>query len=251
MRLLHVKKKKLEDYIGQETPKYAILSHCWRPKGDEILYEDVEYAEPELWQEKKRGAAEKVIKACEEADFLGIEYIWIDTCCIDKRSSSELSEAINSMFLWYRKAEKCLAFLDDVEATGEIGGSKWFTRGWTLQELIAPDNVRFYSKEWSYIGDRFSMAKEISDITRIDEVVLRHGHNSDVTPDWDDHVWAYLQEMYYGCPCGIRAYDDDILRGVLQTFSIASIMSWAAHRKTSREEDIAYCLSMQALAIYD
>ncbi|KAI0506537.1 heterokaryon incompatibility protein-domain-containing protein [Xylaria bambusicola] len=240
MRLLHVKDKKLKDFIGQSIPQYVILSHCWRPRGDEILYEDVVYSEPKIWKKKKKKAAEKVIKACAVASHLGYEYVWIDTCCIDKRSSSELSEAINSMYLWYRNSDKCIAFLDDIKVLEDIGKSRWFTRGWTLQELIAPDNVRFYNKDWSYIGDRFAMAKTISGITRIDEVVLRHGHNPELE-NWDDHNY-WEDGVHHICNCGINSFDSDRLRGVLETFSVATIMSWAAGRETSREEDIAYCL---------
>ncbi|KAI0907252.1 hypothetical protein F4823DRAFT_603552 [Ustulina deusta] len=241
MRLLHVKEKKLKDFFTRDIPNYAILSHCWRHGPNEILYEDIEYLEPKIWQDKKKGAAEKVLRACAEADKLGYEYIWIDTCCIDKRSSSELSEAINSMFLWYRNSGKCIAFLDDINGLDELGSSRWFKRGWTLQELIAPDNVWFYNKDWSFIGDRFSMAKELSTITRIDDVVLRHGHEPELA-NWDDHSYRGDEIGVYGCYCGISTYDPDTLRSLLETFSIASIMSWAAYRETSREEDIAYCL---------
>ncbi|GAW13647.1 hypothetical protein ANO14919_030350 [Xylariales sp. No.14919] len=240
MRLLDVRKKKLIDFSTQQVPKYAILSHCWRYGLDEILYEDVEYSELEVWQSKKKGAAEKVIKACAEAEKLECDYIWIDTCCIDKRSSAELSEAINSMFSWYRQAGKCLAFLDDINGLDDLGSSRWFTRGWTLQELIAPDNVRFYNKDWSFVCDRFSMFEKLSDITGVDEMVLRHGHEPELS-NWDDHVHE-LEIHEYQCTCGIRGYDSDKLRGVLDTFSVATIMSWAAGRTTSREEDTAYCL---------
>ncbi|KAI0814169.1 heterokaryon incompatibility protein-domain-containing protein [Xylaria sp. FL0064] len=236
----------LEDFIEPNIPEYAILSHCWRPQLDEILYEDVEFSKsPGDWRDKKKGAAEKVVKACAEADRLGFEYIWIDTCCIDKRSSAELSEAINSMFSWYRNSGKCIAFLDDIMGYDDLGldelvTSRWFMRDWTLQELIAPDNVWFYNKEWSFIGDRFSMAKLLSTITGIDEVVLRHGHEPE-RENWDDHHYID-RTVHYDCYCDISSFDKDILRGVLNTFSVATIMSWAAERKTTREEDLAYCL---------
>ncbi|KAI1427645.1 heterokaryon incompatibility protein-domain-containing protein [Xylaria sp. FL1777] len=240
MRLLHVKKKKLEDFSTRDIPNYVILSHCWRSGHNEIIYEDVEYSQPESWKDKKKEAAEKVLNACAEADKLGYEYVWIDTCCIDKRSSSELSEAINSMFSWYRNSARCIAFLDDVDNLDQLDSSRWFTRGWTLQELIAPDNVWFYNKNWSYIGDRFSMAKRLSVLTRIDEVILRHGHEPELT-NWDDHI-CEDRGYDFTCYCGIDYFDNDRLRGILDTYSVAGIMSWAADRQTSREEDIAYCL---------
>jgi hypothetical protein len=200
-----------------------------------------------IWQKKKKLAATKVNNTCAVAYKLGYDYVWIDTCCIDKRSSSELSEAINSMFLWYRQASKCLAFLDDVDGIDDLGASRWFTRGWTLQELIAPDNIWFYNKDWSFISDRFSMVKELSVITGIDDVVLRHGHEPELA-NWDHHDYHPDGIGEYMCRCGIRCFDSDRLRGVLDTFSIATIMSWAANRGTSREEDTAYCLSTKSRA---
>ncbi|KAI3325784.1 hypothetical protein HD806DRAFT_491211 [Xylariaceae sp. AK1471] len=241
MRLLHVHTLKLTDFSTQKAPKYAILSHCWRYGLNEILYEDVEYSEPQIWQNKKEQAATKVINTCAVACEFGYDYVWIDTCCIDKRSSSELSEAINSMFLWYRQAGKCFAFLDDVHGFDDLGSSRWFTRGWTLQELIAPDNVWFYNKDWAFISDRFSMVEELSAITGIDEVVLRHGHEPELV-NWASHDYRDYGMGEYQCPCGINCYDSDRLRGLLDTLSIATIMSWAAKRTTSREEDTAYCL---------
>ncbi|KAI1277365.1 heterokaryon incompatibility protein-domain-containing protein [Xylaria sp. FL0933] len=248
MRLLHVKTQTLKEFSPDCVPKYAILSHCWKHGENgpiEILYEDVESSRPTNWRSEKKEAAQKVLKACAEADRLGYEWIWIDTCCIDKRSSAELSEAINSMFSWYRNSGKCIAFLDDIMGYDDLGldeliTSRWFMRGWTLQELIAPDNVWFYNKEWSFIGDRFSMAKLLSTITGIDEVVLRHGHEPE-RENWDDHHYID-RTVHYDCYCHISSFDKDILRGVLDTFSVATIMSWAAERKTTREEDLAYCL---------
>ncbi|KAI0486705.1 heterokaryon incompatibility protein-domain-containing protein [Xylaria cf. heliscus] len=213
MRLLHVNTLKLTDFSAEYTPEYAILSHCWRNGPNEILYEDVEFLSPYNWRQRKKQAAEKVVKACELAHGLGYRYIWIDTCCIDKRSSSELSEAINSMYLWYSQAATCVAFLDDVSGPHDLRWSRWFTRGWTLQELIAPDNLWFYNKDWYCIGDRFSMAKELSVITRINTVVLRHGHGLDPV-HWEDGHW---NPTLTGGRC-------------------------ASRRETAREEDMAYCL---------
>ncbi|KAI0399955.1 heterokaryon incompatibility protein-domain-containing protein [Xylaria palmicola] len=235
MRLLHVKTLKLTDFSAVKPPKYAILSHCWRHGHNEILFEDVEFSEPVTWQDKKKEAANKVLKACAVTDETGYEYVWIDTCCIDKRSSAELSEAINSMYFWYNEAAVCIAFLDDTDGRDDLGSSRWFTRGWTLQELIAPDNVWFYNRHWSFIGDRFSMFKALASITGIDEGVLRHGHNPWLAT-WDMHDRT---GNLYSCPCGV---DWPELRWILDKFSVATIMSWAAQRQTSREEDVAYCL---------
>ena len=143
----------------------------------------------------------------------GRNYIWIDTCCIDKSSSAELSEAINSMYKWYAKSEVCFAYLDDVncsEGMEAIRKSRWFTRGWTLQELIAPLYIEFLDQRWQPVGKKSDLSALLSEITTVPENVLEE-------------------------PL------------VLKFCSVARRMSWAAHRETTREEDIAYCL----LGIFD
>jgi hypothetical protein len=164
------------------------------------------------------------IRFCgEQARRDGLHYFWVDTCCIDKSSSAELAEAINSMFRWYRDAAKCYVFLSDVsradvditdqshqlpwESAFQI--SRWFTRGWTLQELIAPTSVEFFSKNRELLGDKKSLERHICEITRIPSKALR------------------------GSP--------------LAEFSATERMSWAETRQTTREEDMAYSL----LGIFD
>ncbi|KAG8530652.1 uncharacterized protein KY384_004007 [Bacidia gigantensis] len=156
----------------------------------------------------------KLRGACDLASSQALEYIWIDTCCIDKSSSAELSEAINSMFSWYANAKTCYAFLADVDhdrsrkgqvGLDEFGSARWFQRGWTLQELIAPQDISFYDRNWQEIGDKTSLRGRISRITGIDESVLK----KDVSH---------------------------------QIISVAKRMSWASRRVTTRPEDIAYCL---------
>ncbi|CAG8978176.1 hypothetical protein HYALB_00011492 [Hymenoscyphus albidus] len=110
---------------------------------------------------------EKINRSYFQAMDDGLRYIWVDTCCIDKTSSAELSEAINSMFLWYRNAEVCYAYLSDVDEDSELSGSLWFTRGWTLQELLAPSKVVFYGHGWTLLGTRESLKIRLSDITGI------------------------------------------------------------------------------------
>ena len=150
------------------------------------------------------------------------EWAWIDTCCIDKRSSSELSEAINSMYRWYSEAQVCYAYLEDLfqelhleasvtdgrERKREKGGhrtfrqSRWFTRGWTLQELLAPQSVIFYDQNWTEIGSKSSLLNQVSQASGIAIGFLESPH----------------------------------------TASIAQKMSWASRRQTTRTEDTAYCL---------
>jgi hypothetical protein len=161
----------------------------------------------------------KIVKSCELAKNDGYDYIWIDTCCIDKLSSAGLSEAINSMYLWYSKAAICFAYLSDVEprksedpelASSSFRKSRWFTRGWTLQELIAPEHMVFLSKNWTKLGNKDRFYRLLSDITSIDTDVLQ--------------------------------YSEAISR-----ISVARKMSWAARRITTRVEDRAYSL----LGIFD
>jgi len=149
---------------------------------------------------------------------LGIlEWVWIDTCCIDKSSSAELSEAINSMFRYYQNAVKFYAYLADVPSNDNVRSadsafvySRWFTRGWTLQELIASKRVFFYSQDWVQLGSRYDLCAQIASITGIAAEVLV-GAEQSPTKDF-------------------------------RTSSIAQRMSWASKRRTTRLEDIAYCL---------
>ncbi|KAM5546026.1 hypothetical protein V8D89_000152 [Ganoderma adspersum] len=170
---------------------------------------------PSIWDDPE--LSPKVREACAFARVNGYQYIWIDSCCIDKTSSAELSEAINSMYAWYARAEICYAFLADVppaedhrKPRSDFRSSLWFTRGWTLQELIAPRDVLFLSGDWVPIGPKYALVDLIHDITGITEEALLH-----VEP--------------------------------LDGFSVAQRLSWAAGRETTRVEDQAYSL----LGIFD
>ncbi|KAI2617937.1 HET-domain-containing protein [Hypomontagnella submonticulosa] len=246
MRLINCRTEKFEEFV-QNVPAYAILSHTWGE--EEVSFCDM--SDPDS-AKRKRGFR-KISDTCQVALAEGYDYAWVDTCCIDKSSSAELSEAINSMFAWYRDAAVCYVFLSDftpfsdetlaeaVESFGArensekqedqlykdpspltvkelglqnkvkkgLGNCKWFSRGWTLQELIAPREVRFYDKNWNCFGSKLELASILSWITGIDASVLR------------------------GMPL------DDILVG--------RRMSWASNRTTTRIEDMAYCL----LGIFD
>lgn len=194
--------------LKQEGKSYAILSHVWDQSG-EVVYQDLVDGTGHLKPERSR---EKLRRSCERALRDNYKYIWIDTCCIDKSSSSELSEAINSMYAWYQEASECYAFLDDAPdlldtpaAKDAFRRSVWFTRGWTLQELLAPKTVVFFSKNWECLGEKTAISPLLADITKIDEDILR-GH----VP--------------------------------MRSASIAKRMSWASLRETTRPEDLAYCL---------
>lgn len=197
---------------------YAILSHRWI--GSEITFEqlggyvdalraagDTPLESPQ--QDKIRGA-------CQIARAKGIRWMWIDTCCIDKSSTAELSESLNSMFRWYRDAKLCITYLLDVirkgagkeDFTNEAGHpSVWFSRGWTLQELLAPRHLEFFDKNWDSIGNRAELAEQIEKITGIHSNYLK-GETGD---DFRD-----------AC--------------------IATKFSWIAKRQTERDEDMAYSM---------
>lgn len=170
-----------------------------------------------------------MVKSCSLARSQGYQWIWIDTCCIDKSSSAELSEAINSMYCWYERAAVCYAYLVDVpprnpktatkktsEIVSELGRSRWFTRGWTLQELVAPANLEFYDAGWNLIDTKASLASALEKITTIPAGLF-------------SGAWHHL------CAGGMAQQS-------LQLLSVAQRLSWAASRQTTRPEDIAYCL---------
>ncbi len=148
MRLLHTKTFQLHEFLDNDPRelRYAILSHTWET--EEVTFTDIQ----DLTKARAKNGFAKIEGACKLASSKGYEFIWIDTCCIDKSSSAELSEAINSMYRWYSISCVCYAFLSDVEGLEELEHSRWFTRGWTLQELIAPLRVEFYTKNWTFIG---------------------------------------------------------------------------------------------------
>jgi hypothetical protein len=209
MRLLNARTLKLSSFTGSDIPDYAILSHTWGEA--EITFEDIakQPLNSRAAPERQEGGFAKILGTCQRAVSHGYEWVWIDSCCIDKSSSSELQEAINSMWSWYRNAHICYAYLVDVpdRTAGwdeRFSKSRWFTRGWTLQELIAPWTVEFYAADWSYIGSKLRRLAEIQTITGVSQKVLETGSTKD--------------EM------------------------TADILSWAAHRGVSREEDEAYSL---------
>ncbi|KAK1757052.1 heterokaryon incompatibility protein-domain-containing protein [Echria macrotheca] len=227
MRLIHADTFEMKEFIGSGTPPYAILSHTWgddevsfhamQSTWDKAAQAPSELATQEVWDNamKTKGFM-KIVNSCKQARLDGIEWVWVDTCCIDKTSSAELSEAINSMWAWYRDAWVCYAFLEDVPplapllAPEEFASARWFTRGWCLQELIAPSKLEFYASDWTEMGTKSSLKQQLEGIT------------------------------------GIPA-DALVGRKALSDYNVAQRMSWAAGRKTTRLEDEAYCL----LGIFD
>ncbi|KAM0420135.1 hypothetical protein ACHAPD_003704 [Fusarium lateritium] len=212
MRLLNVDTLELEWFPGNHKPPYAILSHTWG--SEEIMLQDV----ASLRTGQGAGFT-KTRAACAEASRRGFDYVWVDTCCIDKSSSAELSEAINSMFKWYENSEICFAYLDDVYTSfGDIrksmSQSRWFTRGWTLQELLAPNELIFFSSDWSVIGTRHEYAGIVSDITGIEQKYLES----------QDTISVQARQV------------------LISSATVAQKMDWASKRTTTRGEDMSYCL---------
>ncbi|KAF8141359.1 hypothetical protein EV363DRAFT_1307880 [Boletus edulis] len=190
--------------------KYAILSHRWLLEGEQTFQKVMENG-----LDGDSLGCTKLRQFCAIAEALGCSLAWADTCCIDKTSSAELDEAIRSMFKWYRNSAVCVVLLAEATSQDSIRDDPWFTRGWTLQELLAPATIKFYGADWSPLST-FSNDKEniemmhiISEITHIDHRDLR-----------------------YFSP------------GLL---NVREKMRWASSRKTTRVEDVAYSL----LGIFD
>jgi hypothetical protein len=195
-----------------EVPAYAILSHTWGE--DEVIYQDLKKGKDKSKTVDKAGWR-KIQFCANQAAVDGLEYFWVDTCCIDKKNAVEVGTAINSMFRWYQNAARCYVYLSDVSKpdTGlddqrvweeAFRKSRWFTRGWTLQELLAPRLVDFFSSEGSRLGSKLSLESKIYEITGIAKKALRGDS--------------------------------------LSNFSIKERRSWAENRNTTIEEDKAYCL---------
>ena len=207
MWLINTNTGLLEHFVGAAIPKYATLSHTWST--DEVTFEEIS-----LPSSRSKDGYRKITMTCQLASQAGLQYVWADTACINKLSSAELTEAINSMFRWYERSDFCVAYLEDLPAGASLDvhlpRCRWFTRGWTLQELIAPNDVHFYDQDWNFRGSKQDLLEYLTKITGIDRAVL-------------------------------------LKQQPLSSIIVARKFSWAAHRQTTRIEDIAYCL----LGIFD
>ena len=243
MRLLDAETLEFEFFNESDLPPYAILSHTWGP--DEVTFEELRRAQKARtrsltrWLQKIRAKSDerrpsstfldirlrgeietsrgytKIVKTAEIARQLGYRYFWIDTVCIDKSSSAELQEAINSMYRWYQKSSTCLIYLEDARPVPAedrtyhyiedvVSNSRWVTRGWTLQELIAPRFASLYDADWNLVCEKDEAFEPLSRATGVPTDVLSSGE--------------------------------------FDQYCVAQRMSWAAHRSTTRIEDLAYCL---------
>lgn len=187
----------------EDITRYAILSDTWGPDGEEVTFEDVRAG-----RGKDKAGYKKILFCGQQAQRDDLEHFWVDTCCIDKSNSLEYGTAINSMFKWYQKAVQCYVFLSDVSAgsrwESQFRSSRCFTRGWTLQELLAPSSVKFYSAEEKLLGNNTGMVDRIHRITKIPVSALQGTS--------------------------------------LAQFSTEEKFEWSRRRETKREEDIVYCL---------
>ncbi|KAI9712400.1 MAG: hypothetical protein M1820_001613 [Bogoriella megaspora] len=247
MRLLNTSSLQLHEFNSHDCLEYAILSHTWG--SEEASFQDFalaadpayRYDQGSGWQ-KIRATYRKVLAAepanrlhqgsgwqkiratCRKALTEGIDWVWIDTCCIDKASSAELSEAINSMFRWYEDSAVCYVYLDDfTRGSGDLAKSRWFWRGWTLQELLAPREVRIFDGQWNYLGSKNESLEEV-------KAGLKPGEMCEIISTITKIPTEMLAKLKS-----------------LRDYSVAQRMSWASRRETTRPEDVAYCL----LGIFD
>ncbi|KAL8345462.1 hypothetical protein RB601_005484 [Gaeumannomyces tritici] len=248
IRLINTETLQTKIFFGESVPKYAILSHTW-VEGEEVDFQEMARYGGALDRGdstnserictcacpcqslisdivRRRPGYEKIVRICRLARERNIDWAWVDTCCIDKSSSAELSEAINSMYRWYNQAKVCFVFLADLDLDPEsdlashsepteleeaLGRCRWFTRGWTLQELIAPVAIEFYNRHWKKVGSHATLQSALAKASGIRNFTF--GDRS-------------------------RIWGDRALRDV----TVAERMSWASKRRTTRVEDVAYCL---------
>ncbi|KAI0330781.1 HET-domain-containing protein [Cubamyces sp. BRFM 1775] len=244
MRLLSTRTGQFCWVTDPRQARYAILSHTWSKVGEQC-YQDVLKLQRDVEKVERRAQpfeadlrypphitapapidhgigrgsvldhpklSGKIRSACAVALEDSYELLWIDACCIDKSSSAELTEAVNSMFEWYSRADVCYVYLEDVDdddnvdtADSQFRQARWHRRGWTLQELIAPRSVVFLSSGWCPMGMKSNLARLLEEITGVDHAILTH-------------------------------------KVSLSTISVARRMSWASRRETTRPEDEAYSL---------
>jgi hypothetical protein len=226
--------------VEDTIPTYAILSHTWGADADEVTFEDLKNS-----TYKKKFGYKKIEFCGEQARQDDLQHFWVDTCCINKANKAELTHAINSMYRWYRNATRCYVYLSDVSSPPRKGSeeestplweaefrkSRWFTRGWTLQELLAPSTVEFFSKEWKRIGEKTSLKQHIHETTGIPVLALQGASLSQFSIDqrllWNKDRHTKLEED--------RAYS---LLGIFDVY-IAPIYGEGAGRAFGRLLDEA------------
>ncbi|KAK7443540.1 hypothetical protein VKT23_015713 [Stygiomarasmius scandens] len=201
--LIDVYTTKLIEFTKNDTiPPYAVLSHRWK-LGEEVMYEELLYPRDET---KAKLGYRKIMAACQKARDGGVHYIWVDTCCIKQGDDADIKANITSMYAYYQNAAVCYAYLADLpQARKSLDSSEWFTRGWTLQELLAPPTVIFFDKNWSRIGSR--------------------------------HELRYVIYIATTIPVNVLSSEKPV-----RDVSVVDRMTWALGRETTKPQDRAYCL---------
>ncbi|KAK3704787.1 hypothetical protein LTR37_013618 [Vermiconidia calcicola] len=232
MRLINTETLEFGRFFGDSIPPYAILSHI-------AGFDEVSHQSYLAGERTERAGYEKIVQFCLFARSRGLGWAWIDNCCVDKKSSAELTEALNSHFEWFRSATECYAHLSDVPSlsSGEdavmlaFERSRWFTRAWTLPELIAPKEVIFLNKEWEIMG-----MKSSGPLPQLRQASNGLGAGSQYVRGRSERFLNRDIQDITGIP-------QRFLEGEkLSRATVAERVSWARHRKSTRIEDLAYSL---------
>ncbi|KAI3538376.1 hypothetical protein CABS01_08119 [Colletotrichum abscissum] len=229
MRLINTNTLELKEFPDHSIPPYVIFSHVWGDEAEECHFQEFCSSANHTAETKRKNGYAKIVNFCLKCRESGYEWAWADTVCIDKANYDELNFAINSMFEWYQNSEMCFAYLEDTKVPerspfgrdqhflflGRIRDCQWFKRGWTLQELIAPRTIRFFSREWKWFMSNYQAVDDISGITSLPKNVIYQLKDSTFT---------------------LQSY-----RSWLQ-YSPRSVLKWASRRTVRQTEDAAYSL---------
>jgi hypothetical protein len=225
MRVLDTTTLEFQEFADLPDEPYAILSHRWG--AEEVTFKEYRKSRDTI---QHRAGYKKVVEFCHLSQQWGVRYAWIDTCCIDKRSSAELSEAINSMYRWYKESFECFVYLEDYrpDEPSSFHACEWFSRGWTLQELLAPKHCVFFTTTWKIVGHKHYWDHQYCSCGKKESTPgdLACGPN-------------LLPQL-----AAATNISRDILSGLkpVRSASAAQRMSWASRRSTTRVEDHAYSL---------
>ncbi|KIJ61740.1 hypothetical protein HYDPIDRAFT_46635, partial [Hydnomerulius pinastri MD-312] len=207
--------KTVDDIVVQST-RYAILSHKWHKDG-QLRYQDLQGTEHDLVVHDSDPETMKKLKHFCRIAWAEhhVEFVWADMVCIDKLNSTELDESIRSMFMWYKNAYTCVAYLAGTQSLADVVRDPWFTRGWTLQELLAPKHMKFYSVEWKQLTKSDNDKRDCGDTRALLRAIVK------ATTISKDDILDFSPSAQMG---------------------VAKKMMWVAHRQTTRVEDKAYCM---------
>ncbi|KAG1745608.1 hypothetical protein EDB19DRAFT_453572 [Suillus lakei] len=212
--------------VLRDKVKFATLSHRWLDTG-EPTFQDMSESQKDM--SKNLAGYDKLTKFCEKAGEYDCELAWSDTCCINKDSSAELDEAIQAMFNWYRTAAICIAYLASSSSASDFTQEPWFTRGWTLQELLAPEKMKFYGQNWEPLSDDPDDKHPTALATTPDDEI-----STPITPSQPD-ILSSITRLTDIEPRDLISFS----RGI---DNVHQRLRWASRRTTTRIEDMAYSL---------